>query len=90
MRGEELGESVVATRSNHGPEALTTTRARRCTGPAVGVGRSSFTVNSEVTVQGGRSAPAFTIRWCVAAQLLWQSSSVPTMPPESTPGKASW
>jgi hypothetical protein len=45
---------------------------------------------SAVTVHGGASRPAFVIRWYAAVQLLWQSSSAPTMPPFSMPGNAWW
>ena len=43
-----------------------------------------------VTVHGGVSAPLWFIRNQAAVQLLWQSRSVPMMPPFSTPPKASW
>ena len=42
-----------------------------------------------VTVQGGASTPLDLIRWWAAAQLEWQSSSAPMMPPFSTPSNAS-
>ena len=57
---------------------------------SIGVGRFRVTWKSAVTVHGGVAAPAFCIRWWVAAQLLWQSSRAPQMPPFKTPSKASW
>jgi len=56
----------------------------------VGVGLSSFTEYSAVTVHGGDSAPCASISAVAARQLQWQSSSAPAMPPLSTPGNASW
>ncbi len=67
-----------------------TTRARIVSSAFMGVGRFSFTSNSEVTVQGGTAAPAFFIRCQAAVQFEWQSRRAPQMPPLSTPGNARW
>src|SRR5574341_1261203 len=67
-----------------------TTRATNRTGPVLGVGLSSFTWKSDVTVLGGCWSPSRVIRCQAAVQLEWQSNKVPTMPPLSTPAKASW
>ena len=45
---------------------------------------------SAVTVHGGRSSRRTCISVEAAAQLQWQSRSVPMMPPLRTPGNASW
>ena len=65
-------------------------RAVILTGPSVGVGLRSLTENWAVTVQGGPSSPACTIRWWAVAQFMWQSRRVPIIPPFSIPSKASW
>src|SRR5213082_2985768 len=64
-----------------------TTCARMRSG-AIGVGRFRKTWKSEVTVHGGVVEPLRSISTTVAAQLLWQSSSAPMMPPFRTLSKA--
>ncbi len=65
-----------------------TTRARNNSSAYSGVGRFNLMVYSAVTVHGGSSAPAFSIKCHAAVQLQWQSSKAPQMPPLSMPSKA--
>ena len=53
------------------------TLPRRRSDVPIGVGLSSFSVNSAVTVGGGTSIPSASIIACTAVQLLWQSMMVP-------------
>lgn len=69
---------------------LSTIFATRCSGPVVvGVGRFSFTANSDVTVHGGVVSPRLFIKCTAAAQFEWQSSNAPQMPPFNIPSNAS-
>ena len=64
--------------------------AERKTDSLVEAGRKNLMLYSEVTVHGGRSAPARFIKEKAAVQLQWQSSNVPMTPPFNAPGKASY
>jgi len=81
-----LTVSVASTRARSA--WLSVIFASNCKVLSSGVGRSSLTVYSAVTVQDGVCKLLFCIKCMAADQLQWQSKRLPMIPPLIIPGNA--